>query len=204
MSGWLQQEDLERIDFSNLRRNIERPGKAGKVRHGESERSSLYFRLMGISQLRDLRGMIFVPIKTKSQDLCVLRPMGWKSDIVRYVVFGKGKVLILNLQIQVLTCFFQSLDWLENMWSWVENLDLFVSIMWFILQINCFLDCIVYDLVCSLQENIGILTDIPTENEILGISRGISEDIPRIFRGNTKFGFLGICSEHTDGIPRKY
>ena len=26
----------------------------------------------------------------------------------------------------------------------------------------------------SLQENIGILTDIPTENEILGISRGIS------------------------------
>uniref|UniRef100_A0A0D3B237 Fe2OG dioxygenase domain-containing protein n=1 Tax=Brassica oleracea var. oleracea TaxID=109376 RepID=A0A0D3B237_BRAOL len=31
----------------------------------------------------------------------------------------------------------------------------------------------------TLQENSGILTDIPTENEILGISRGISEDIPR-------------------------
>ena len=28
----------------------------------------------------------------------------------------------------------------------------------------------------SLQENSGILTDIPTENEILRISRGISEE----------------------------
>ncbi|KAF3490391.1 hypothetical protein F2Q69_00052195 [Brassica cretica] len=37
----------------------------------------------------------------------------------------------------------------------------------------------------TLQENNGILTDIPTENEILGISRGIS-------------------SEYTDGILRKY
>ena len=32
---------------------------------------------------------------------------------------------------------------------------------------------IIYD---ALQENSGILTDIPTENEILGIYRGISEE----------------------------
>ena len=31
----------------------------------------------------------------------------------------------------------------------------------------------------SLQENSGILTDIPTENKIVGIYRGISEEIPR-------------------------
>ncbi|KAF3489770.1 hypothetical protein F2Q69_00057052 [Brassica cretica] len=63
----------------------------------------------------------------------------------------------------------------------------------------------------ALQENSGILTDIPTENEILGIYRGISkmksseytEEFPRKFRGNTKLGFLGISSEYTDGIPRK-
>ncbi|KAF3563556.1 hypothetical protein DY000_02018961 [Brassica cretica] len=30
------------------------------------------------------------------------------------------------------------------------------------------------------------------------------EEFPRIFRGNTKFGFLGISSKYTDGIPRKY
>ncbi|KAF2552589.1 hypothetical protein F2Q68_00035339 [Brassica cretica] len=30
------------------------------------------------------------------------------------------------------------------------------------------------------------------------------EEFPRKFRGNTKFGFLGISSEFTDGIPRKY
>ncbi|KAF3560240.1 hypothetical protein F2Q69_00015522 [Brassica cretica] len=34
------------------------------------------------------------------------------------------------------------------------------------------------------------------------------EEFPRkflgIFRGNTKFGFLGISSEYTDRIPRKY
>ncbi|KAF3580189.1 hypothetical protein DY000_02034541 [Brassica cretica] len=30
------------------------------------------------------------------------------------------------------------------------------------------------------------------------------EEFPRIFRGNTKFWFLGISSEYTDGIPRKY
>ncbi|KAF3524940.1 hypothetical protein F2Q69_00046511 [Brassica cretica] len=30
------------------------------------------------------------------------------------------------------------------------------------------------------------------------------EEFPRIFRGNPKFGFLGISSEYTDGIPRKY
>ncbi len=48
----------------------------------------------------------------------------------------------------------------------------------------------------TLQENSGILTDIPTENEILGIYRGNSEEtqnwvssevlrnIPTEFRGN--------------------
>ncbi|KAF3580343.1 hypothetical protein DY000_02035238 [Brassica cretica] len=30
------------------------------------------------------------------------------------------------------------------------------------------------------------------------------EEFPRKFRGNPKFGFLGISSEYTDGIPRKY
>ncbi|KAG5397226.1 hypothetical protein IGI04_019040 [Brassica rapa subsp. trilocularis] len=30
-----------------------------------------------------------------------------------------------------------------------------------------------------------------------------TEEFPRQFRGNTKFGFLGISSEYTDGIPRK-
>ncbi|CDY63536.1 hypothetical protein HID58_071299 [Brassica napus] len=47
----------------------------------------------------------------------------------------------------------------------------------------------------ALQENSGILTDIPTENEILGISRGISEEIPRKHK---------VSSEYTDGIPREY
>ncbi|KAG5397208.1 hypothetical protein IGI04_019022 [Brassica rapa subsp. trilocularis] len=30
-----------------------------------------------------------------------------------------------------------------------------------------------------------------------------TEEFPRQFRGNTKFGFLGISSEYSDGIPRK-
>ncbi|KAG5412414.1 hypothetical protein IGI04_008733 [Brassica rapa subsp. trilocularis] len=30
-----------------------------------------------------------------------------------------------------------------------------------------------------------------------------TEEFPRQFRGNPKFGFLGISSEYTDGIPRK-
>ncbi|KAF2578201.1 hypothetical protein F2Q68_00002048 [Brassica cretica] len=81
----------------------------------------------------------------------------------------------------------------------------------------------------SLQENSGILTDIPTENEILGISRGISEDIPRkpkiwfprnflgIYRRNSEelsdelvvlgmsseICFLGIPLENSEGFPRK-
>ncbi|KAF3507786.1 hypothetical protein F2Q69_00000865 [Brassica cretica] len=41
----------------------------------------------------------------------------------------------------------------------------------------------------TLQENSGILTDIPTENEILGIYRGISEEIPR---------------KHKIGVPRNF
>ncbi|KAF3604484.1 hypothetical protein F2Q69_00037230 [Brassica cretica] len=43
-------------------------------------------------------------------------------------------------------------------------------------------------LLISMGENSGILTDIPTENEILGIYRGISEEIPR---------------KHKIGVPRK-
>ncbi|WZZ64537.1 hypothetical protein YC2023_075907 [Brassica napus] len=61
----------------------------------------------------------------------------------------------------------------------------------------------------SLQENSGIQTDIPTENEILGISSGYSEEtqnlvssefprnIPTEFRGNIN------PSEYSYGIPRK-
>ncbi|WZZ66656.1 hypothetical protein YC2023_078026 [Brassica napus] len=61
----------------------------------------------------------------------------------------------------------------------------------------------------TLQENSGILTDIPTENEILGISRGISEDIPRKhkiwFPRNipTEFRENINPSEYSYGIPRK-
>ncbi|KAL0789485.1 hypothetical protein Bca101_005731 [Brassica carinata] len=46
--------------------------------------------------------------------------------------------------------------------------------------------------VTSLQENSDIQTDIPTENEILGIYRGISEETQN-----------WVSSEYTDGIPRK-
>ncbi|KAF3527707.1 hypothetical protein DY000_02041200 [Brassica cretica] len=62
----------------------------------------------------------------------------------------------------------------------------------------------------SLQENSDILTDIPTENEILGISRGISEEIPRKHKIWFPRNFLGINrrnSEETSirrNIPRKY
>ncbi|XP_033130006.1 uncharacterized protein LOC103873614 isoform X2 [Brassica rapa] len=61
----------------------------------------------------------------------------------------------------------------------------------------------------TLQENSGILMDIPTENEILGKSRGISEDIPRKhkiwFPRNIPTEFRGniIPSEYSYGIPRK-
>jgi len=44
----------------------------------------------------------------------------------------------------------------------------------------------------ALQENSGILTDIPTENEILGISREISEEIPRKHKIWFPRNFLGI------------
>ncbi|KAF3512387.1 hypothetical protein F2Q69_00005435, partial [Brassica cretica] len=62
----------------------------------------------------------------------------------------------------------------------------------------------------ALQENSDILTDIPTENEILGISRGISEEIPRKHKIWFPRNFLGINrrnSEETSirrNIPRKY
>ena len=62
----------------------------------------------------------------------------------------------------------------------------------------------------SLQENSCILTDIPTKNEILGISRGISEDIPRKhktseFPRNIPTELRGNInpSEYFYGIPRK-
>ena len=63
--------------------------------------------------------------------------------------------------------------------------------------------------IATLQENSGILTDIPTENEIFGISRGISEDIlrkPKIwFPRNIPTEFRGNInpSEYSYGIPRK-
>ncbi|KAF3604212.1 hypothetical protein F2Q69_00034201 [Brassica cretica] len=47
---------------------------------------------------------------------------------------------------------------------------------------------VLHPMFVTLQENSGILTDIPTENEILGIYRGISEEIPR---------------KHKIGVPRK-
>ncbi|KAL0752967.1 hypothetical protein Bca101_090635 [Brassica carinata] len=69
------------------------------------------------------------------------------------------------------------------------------------------------NLTGSLQENIGILTDIPTENEFLGISRGISEEIsrkPKIwvsseFPRNIPTEFLGNInpSEYSEEIARK-
>ncbi|KAF3519305.1 hypothetical protein DY000_02061148 [Brassica cretica] len=52
----------------------------------------------------------------------------------------------------------------------------------------------------SLQENNGILTDIPTENEILGISRGISEDIPRKHEIWFPRNFLGIYRRNSEEI----
>ncbi|WZZ53956.1 hypothetical protein YC2023_054063 [Brassica napus] len=61
----------------------------------------------------------------------------------------------------------------------------------------------------SLQENSGILTDIP-ENEILGISRGISEEIPRKHKIGFPRNFLGIYRRNSEeisirrNIPRKF
>ncbi|KAF3530104.1 hypothetical protein DY000_02042504 [Brassica cretica] len=52
----------------------------------------------------------------------------------------------------------------------------------------------------SLQENSGILTDIPTENEILGISRGISEEIPRKHKIWFPRNFLGIYRRNSEEI----
>ncbi|KAF2578884.1 hypothetical protein F2Q68_00005196 [Brassica cretica] len=49
----------------------------------------------------------------------------------------------------------------------------------------------------SLQENSGILTDILTENEILGISRGISEEIPRKPK-------IWVSSEFPRNIPTEF
>ncbi|KAF3555679.1 hypothetical protein F2Q69_00014443 [Brassica cretica] len=60
------------------------------------------------------------------------------------------------------------------------------------------------------SENSGILTDIPTENEIIGIYRGISEEIPRKHKIGVPRNFLGIYrrnSEETSvrrNIPRKF
>ena len=62
----------------------------------------------------------------------------------------------------------------------------------------------------TLQENSGILTDIPTENEILGISRGISEEISRKHKIGFPRNFLGIYRRNSEeisirrNIPRKF
>ncbi|KAF3540373.1 hypothetical protein F2Q69_00021276 [Brassica cretica] len=62
----------------------------------------------------------------------------------------------------------------------------------------------------TLQENSGILTDIPTENEILGISRGISEEILRKHKIGFPRNFLGIYRRNSEeisirpNIPRKF
>ncbi|CAF1705405.1 unnamed protein product [Brassica napus] len=76
----------------------------------------------------------------------------------------------------------------------------------FVVFNNSFL---ISDLDQTLQENSGILTDIPTENEILGISRRISEEtqnlvsskfprnIPTEFRENIN------PSEYSYEIPKK-
>ncbi|CAN6915155.1 unnamed protein product [Brassica oleracea] len=57
-----------------------------------------------------------------------------------------------------------------------------------------------YSVNLPLQENSGILTDIPTENEILGISRGISEDILRKPKIWFPRNFLGIYRRNSEEI----
>ncbi|KAF3526155.1 hypothetical protein F2Q69_00047780 [Brassica cretica] len=52
----------------------------------------------------------------------------------------------------------------------------------------------------TLQENSGILTDIPTENKILGISRRISEDILRKHKIWFPHNFIGIYRRNSEKI----
>ena len=52
----------------------------------------------------------------------------------------------------------------------------------------------------TLQENSGILTDIPTENEIFGISRGIFKDILRKLKIWVPWNFLGIYRRNSEEI----
>ena len=52
----------------------------------------------------------------------------------------------------------------------------------------------------SLQENRGILTDIPTENKIFGLSRKISEDIPRKHKIWFPQNFLELCRRNSEKI----
>ena len=62
----------------------------------------------------------------------------------------------------------------------------------------------------TLQENSGILTDVPTENEFLGIYRGISEAIPRKHKIWLPRNFLGIFRRNSEenssrrNIPTEY
>ncbi|KAF3552537.1 hypothetical protein DY000_02004868 [Brassica cretica] len=62
----------------------------------------------------------------------------------------------------------------------------------------------------TLQENSDILTDIPTENKILGISRRISEEIPRKHKIWFPRNFFGIYRRNSEkisirrNIPRKF
>ena len=62
----------------------------------------------------------------------------------------------------------------------------------------------------ALQENSGILTDVPTENEFLGIYRGISKAIPRKHKIWLPRNFLGIFRRNSEdntsrrNIPTEY
>ncbi|KAH0857569.1 hypothetical protein HID58_085830, partial [Brassica napus] len=86
---------FERNVFPDLRRNLWSLGKFYTTRRGESEGSSISFRLREFSsrifQPRDLCGRILVLIKTRSQDLSGLRFNGCRTDIIRSVLVGKWR-----------------------------------------------------------------------------------------------------------------
>ncbi|XP_013612734.1 PREDICTED: uncharacterized protein LOC106319061 isoform X2 [Brassica oleracea var. oleracea] len=93
--GWKPKGVFERNVFPDLRRNLWSLGKFYTTRRGESEGSSISFRLREFSsrifQPRDLCGRILVLIKTRSQDLSGLRFNGCRTDIIRSVLLGKWR-----------------------------------------------------------------------------------------------------------------